>query len=208
MVSCDGVCGWRLLERILVLGTTAQIGFLFGAVMGVTGCAAQGSTWGGDEGRGVPPEEETWRQVVTACGATAEMPAPLRERVTPDGRMLARISWARGHEGSRYEIACFDLPERLSGEHRPALVAQVEQWISARPGSRLTERRRVRVGNVEASEIRLAFPGEQAGQYWIFVEGERRLFEVSVVGPQGKAHAAGVERFFRSFRLHARGADE
>ncbi|EYF06226.1 hypothetical protein [Chondromyces apiculatus] len=161
----------------------------------VVGCSAAARS------EAEPPGPVAWRAHPTACGAIAEMPGPVRERGMQEGPTYARVAWGKDVDGSRYEIACFDLPEALDASGRAEMLAQVERWISTPPGTRIVERRRVEVSGTPAAELRLALPDAREGRYRNFIVDGQRLFEVSVVGPSGDALHAGTERFFRSFRL-------
>lgn len=129
------------------------------------------------------------------------MPAPVREEHSWEGPTEARVAWGVDADGSRYEIACFDLPAALDAAGREELLARIERYITLRPGARAADRRSASAGGIPATELHLTLADDHAGRYWIFLVGDQRLFEVSVVGPSGARLAAGAERFFRSFRL-------
>jgi hypothetical protein len=129
------------------------------------------------------------------------MPAPVKKRQVREGAVIARIAWGIDGDGSRYEIACFDMPERMDASDEGALLATMERRIGNNPGVRVTGRERAAVGETSAVDLRLAVSPDRVGRYWIFLQGGRRLFEVSVVGPPGPKLAAGSEAFFGSFQI-------
>lgn len=136
-----------------------------------------------------------------ACGASASMPAPVREEWSREGPMVACVAWGVDEDGSRYEIARFDLPEPLDEAGRTALVARIEGYVQRRPGARSTARRTTEVSGVPVSDIHLALPDDRVARYWLFLVEDSHLFEVSVLGPSGDRITAGSSRFFGSFQL-------
>ncbi|HSN99436.1 MAG TPA: hypothetical protein VLS89_14170, partial [Candidatus Nanopelagicales bacterium] len=192
-------------SRLHAIGPALLGAALLGAAL-LGGCVAPPAA--APPGDRLPPGESNpapvvaWEVATTGCGASASMPAPVREERTQEGPTLARVAWSRDADRSRYEIACFDLPEPLGPEEHDALLARIERLIRLRPGAR-AERRRTRVAGLPAVELDVTLPGHEVGRYWLFLANDQRLFEVSVVGPAGERLTAGTAVFFGSFRLTA-----
>lgn len=168
---------------------------LLAALLGCSGAAPTGdAATAGANG-------DTWRRRATSCKASAIMPGPANERVMREGPLIARVAWGVDEDESRYEIACFDGPTPLDASDSAELLAIIERRIGQNPGTRVTGRQEVRVGEQPAIELRLALPEDRVGRYWIFLVDSQRLFEVSVVGPLGARLSTGEERFFGSFRV-------
>jgi hypothetical protein len=187
--------------RALGLGRAFALGL---ALLG--GCSA---ARGGDpEGPWAAAEPTGEFKVARSapCGFAVRMPAPMRERTAQDGPAAARIAWGVDLDGSRYEVACFDLPEPLDKVGREGLLADVELGLAGSLGAHRTARRSVVVSGVPAVEIVASFPDEREGQWWVLFPSDRRLLQVSVLGPDGARRAAGAAAFFGSFRLVAEGA--
>lgn len=180
----------------------ARLLLLLGAAL-AAGCGAPAATPRGTAhgAEAAGAQDGAWRERSTGCGASASMPAPVREEHSWEGPTEARVAWGVDADGSRYEIACFKLPEALDAAGREELLARIERYITLRPGARSADRRSASAGGIPAAELHLTLADAHAGRYWIFFVGDQRLFEVSVVGPTGARLAAGAERFFQSFRV-------
>jgi len=146
----------------------------------------------------------TWSARATRCKASAAMPGPVREERTREGFMIARVIWGVDRDGSRYEIACFDMPERLDAAGRAEILGRVERGIRARPDALGARRGGTQVAGLPALELHLALTERRVGRYWIFFVDDQVLFEVSVIGPSGERLSAGSSRFFGSFQLDDR----
>lgn len=188
---CDTV--WRMERFVLNFCAALIMG------CGASSQAAGPAEEGGPEGEGA--RKGAWAERATSCGASALMPAPVREKSMREGPVIARIAWGIDRDGSRYEIACFDMPEKLADADRDALLDTIAYRLGNNAGVRVTERERAQVGDEPAVRLSLAVPPDRSGRYWIFVQRGRRLFEVSVVGPQSERLTKGAEKFFNGFRL-------
>jgi hypothetical protein len=187
-----------------VLSATHGLCGVIAAAIALAGCASspRGPTAEGASAplaTGAPPG--AWSAQRTPCDASARMPAPVKKRVVREGLVIARIAWGIDRDGSRYEIACFDIPELTDASDQGAFLATMERRIGNNPGVHVTGRESAAVGESAAVDLRLAVSPERVGRYWIFLQSGRRLFEVSVVGPPGPRLTEGAEAFFGSFRI-------
>ena len=117
--------------------------------------------------------------------------------------MMASIIHAIDIDGSRYEVARFDMPEPLDEATRVDLLAKVERGLTGAPGARVISRRSVTGAGVAGMELDLALSGGEQGRWHVFFAGAQRMFQVSVRGPMGERFADGAVRFFGSFKVTA-----
>ena len=115
--------------------------------------------------------------------------------------MRACILWARDEDGTRYEVAYFDMPEPLDAAAQDRLLAKVERGLIGGQGDRRAIRNEITIGGVTGLSLTVPRGADHVGRWWIFYLRGERLFQVSALGPQGERLSAGMAAFFGSFQL-------
>jgi hypothetical protein len=144
---------------------------------------------------------DEWKTAQSADrGYSVTMPAPTQEKRAQEGPMRASILWGIDADRTRYEVACFDMPEPQAEAALDELLGKVERGLSGGPEARAS-RRAIVVGGVSGLQLDVTLPDGRAGRWWIFVVGGMRMFQVSALGPASDRLSAGMEKFFQSFQL-------
>jgi hypothetical protein len=182
--------GGRRVLRLAVLGLAL-----------LSGCSAPRGE-GARDAASPSARIDGWEPIHSADGRfSVVMPAPTREKRAQEGPMRACILWGVDSDGTRYEVAYFDMPEPLDAAGRARLLAKVELGLAGGPGIRDASRRDVTIGGVTGLELAVTLPDNRTGKWWIFFLGGERLFQVSGLGPAGERLSAGTATFFESFQL-------
>lgn len=135
-------------------------------------------------------------------GFHIEFPVPAKARRAHEGPLArAYIVSARDAQGYQYEVALFVLPKPLDRPTRTRLLAQVERGLTGRPGAGAAEVGDVSYRGSVARALAVDLEPGQRGRWLVFYDGPTRMFQLSVVGPDGSELPARAERFFASFRL-------
>lgn len=149
-----------------------------------------------------PDRFASWRTVVSEEGRfSVSMPSEPRARAAREGPVRAVIVASEDSDGAVYEVSTFDMPEPLTTEERALLVERVVVGLTGGPGAGGVKRAAVTVEGIPAVELRVGMGGGREGSWRIFYAGERRMFQVSAVGPAGARLAEGTTAFFASFEL-------
>jgi hypothetical protein len=168
-------------------------------------------------GTGAPPRSATptgtaaaaprsrfasWETFTSAYGSfSIAMPAPTRERRASEGPVTMRLVSSKDEQGTTYEATYFDMPTSLEPPERKELLDKIQVGLTGGPGVRLLDRRDVVTDGVSGRQLVLGLPKQHAGTWRIFYVGQRRMFQLSVVGLEGRERDAAAAAFFDSFKL-------
>ena len=158
----------------------------------------------GSPGAAKPPEPARWLVMRSEDGGfQISMPTAPKEKRASEGPVEMHLYASVDEDGTVYEVAFFDIPEALTPEQRQRLLDRVEAGLTGAPGARLSGARDVPTGGIGGRELRIDLGEGRAGAWRVLYVGDRRMFQISAVGP-APGLPAGSTRFFDSFRLSPR----
>src|SRR5262245_21618160 len=102
------------------------------AALSLGGCSARS---GDGQGKATAGQTVAFHRIRSAAGAfSVEMPAPVFERRVREGPMMAYVAHAVDEDGTRYEVARFDMPEPLDEPSRAEVLARAERGLESGGG--------------------------------------------------------------------------
>jgi hypothetical protein len=138
-----------------------------------------------------------WRELRSQEGGfVAVLPGKptLEERELSGAHGALMHMWSARSGGAVYGVGYVDAPDA-----GPELVARTRDALAANIAGRLVEDREFTQGAARGREFR----AESANATLVarVLAGDRRLYQIAIVGSKGSIAPAGVETFFASFRL-------
>lgn len=111
------------------------------------------------------------------------------------------LASSEDNAGAVYEATYFELPEPLGVEEKVGLADRVVRGLSGGPGVRVLDIAEGTTSGEPSLELVLAIGEAQMGTWRLFFVEDRRMFQLSVVGPADGRHESRASGFFASFRL-------